>query len=78
MPCEQVVALDLQPGQAFLDQAEEFARAVGWHPGRGRPFDEHEQAGAGLLAAADQFLSLSEQSRAKSGWWGEVHGDDQK
>ena len=73
MPCEQVVALDLQPGQAFLDQAEKLIRFGGWQPGRGLPLDEHEEAGAVLLAAADQLLGLGEQNRAKSSGRGGVH-----
>jgi hypothetical protein len=70
------LAPSVQPGQAFLDQAEKLIG--GWQQGRGLPFDEHEHTGAVLLAAADQFLGLGEQDRAKNGERGDVHADSQK
>jgi hypothetical protein len=48
----------MQPGQALLDQAEEIVRTIGRQAGRGSPFKHYEHAGAGLLATADQLLSL--------------------
>jgi hypothetical protein len=75
---QEPLALLVQPGQALLDHAEEIVRALSDQTGRGLPFKHHEQAGAGLLATADQLLGLGEQERAQNGGGGDVHAASQE
>jgi hypothetical protein len=68
----------MQPLQALLVDAEKIVRTIDRHAGHGPPFKHREHAGLGLLAAADQFLGLGEQKRAKNGERGDVHTSQER